>query len=165
MSDQVLDTQILEAQFEMKLMDYESLHASLSETLERVREIRRLNALLTEACAGRGLVEIHDDGTRTPVDIHAETDELEALLGRFVELLGQLIDTSKPLKERARLTMTFTDKIDETQDAMMRLLATFSAYSCKHIDEASKRLSLIHISEPTRLRRISYAVFCLKKKN
>src|SRR5660397_194867 len=26
------------------------------------------------------------------------------------------------------------------------------------------RLSLIHISEPTRLRRISYAVFCLKKK-
>ena len=27
------------------------------------------------------------------------------------------------------------------------------------------KLSLIHISEPTRLRRISYAVFCLKKKN
>ena len=26
-------------------------------------------------------------------------------------------------------------------------------------------LSLIHISEPTRLRCISYAVFCLKKKN
>src|SRR5660397_212507 len=30
-------------------------------------------------------------------------------------------------------------------------------------DEAVS-LSLIHISEPTRLRRISYAVFCLKKK-
>src|SRR5660398_290670 len=27
-----------------------------------------------------------------------------------------------------------------------------------------QHLSLIHISEPTRLRRISYAVFCLKKK-
>ena len=26
------------------------------------------------------------------------------------------------------------------------------------------KLSLIHISEPTRLRCISYAVFCLKKK-
>ena len=25
-------------------------------------------------------------------------------------------------------------------------------------------LTLIHISEPTRLRRISYALFCLKKK-
>ena len=29
---------------------------------------------------------------------------------------------------------------------------------------AAYGLSLIHISEPTRLRRISYAVFCLKKK-
>eukprot|EP00658_Telonema_sp_P-2_P006195 TRINITY_DN12362_c0_g1_i1.p2 TRINITY_DN12362_c0_g1~~TRINITY_DN12362_c0_g1_i1.p2 ORF type:complete len:110 (+),score=16.82 TRINITY_DN12362_c0_g1_i1:464-793(+) len=28
-----------------------------------------------------------------------------------------------------------------------------------------KKLSLIHISEPTRLLSISYAVFCLKKKN
>ena len=30
---------------------------------------------------------------------------------------------------------------------------------------AAYRLSLIHISEPTRLLSISYAVFCLKKKN
>ena len=30
----------------------------------------------------------------------------------------------------------------------------------RHVD-----LSLIHISEPTRLLSISYAVFCLKKKN
>src|SRR5660397_226303 len=29
---------------------------------------------------------------------------------------------------------------------------------------AGYKLSLIHISEPTRLRRNSYAVFCLKKK-
>ena len=29
---------------------------------------------------------------------------------------------------------------------------------------AEDRLSLIHISEPTRLGMISYAVFCLKKK-
>src|SRR5450756_733372 len=31
--------------------------------------------------------------------------------------------------------------------------------------EALTYLSLIHISEPTRLGMISYAVFCLKKKN
>ena len=30
---------------------------------------------------------------------------------------------------------------------------------------AQQKLSLNHISEPTRLRRISYAVFRLKKKN
>src|SRR5660398_326696 len=30
-------------------------------------------------------------------------------------------------------------------------------------EDCPLHLSLIHISEPTRLRRISYAVFCLKK--
>ena len=34
----------------------------------------------------------------------------------------------------------------------------------KERDVKDLELSLIHISEPTRLRRISYAVFCLKKK-
>src|SRR5660398_332298 len=49
-------------------------------------------------------------------------------------------------------------------------------FTCNGHDRSTKRvahirivpeflyLSLIHISEPTRLRRISYAVFCLKKK-
>ena len=35
--------------------------------------------------------------------------------------------------------------------------------SLKEVEKVYE-LSLIHISEPTRLRRISYAVFCLKKK-
>ena len=33
------------------------------------------------------------------------------------------------------------------------------------LEEAVSDLSLIHISEPTRRTPISYAVFCLKKKN
>jgi len=33
------------------------------------------------------------------------------------------------------------------------------------IPESLHKLSLIHISEPTRQAEISYAVFCLKKKN
>src|SRR5678816_1762093 len=33
------------------------------------------------------------------------------------------------------------------------------------LTRAVQALSLIHISEPTRLLSISYAVFCLKKKN
>src|SRR5450756_2774382 len=33
-----------------------------------------------------------------------------------------------------------------------------------HLREPGRELSLIHISEPTRLGMISYAVFCLKKK-
>ena len=34
----------------------------------------------------------------------------------------------------------------------------------RKLDETGLGLSLIHISEPTRLGMISYAVFCLKKK-
>ena len=44
---------------------------------------------------------------------------------------------------------------------IVQTLAT--AYALRLV-RATKYLSLIHISEPTRLRRISYAVFCLKKK-
>ena len=37
-------------------------------------------------------------------------------------------------------------------------------YAAPNCSKAVKVLSLIHISEPTRLGMISYAVFCLKKK-
>ena len=40
------------------------------------------------------------------------------------------------------------------------------AYPDRHFDcGIAEALSLIHISEPTRRTPISYAVFCLKKKN
>src|SRR5660398_288134 len=46
-----------------------------------------------------------------------------------------------------------------------RILHRFSAaWITVRTIGAATFLSLIHISEPTRLRRISYAVFCLKKK-
>src|SRR5665809_71555 len=44
----------------------------------------------------------------------------------------------------------------------LSLLGGEFAYS-EPLRLALQQLSLIHISEPTRLRRISYAVFCLKK--
>ena len=45
--------------------------------------------------------------------------------------------------------------------ARIRLLAQQLGYVP---DSAARTLSLIHISEPTRLLSISYAVFCLKQK-
>ena len=49
-----------------------------------------------------------------------------------------------------------------------RLAVVVDEYECSDeagsSEEEDDDLSLIHISEPTRLRRISYAVFCLKKK-
>ena len=48
--------------------------------------------------------------------------------------------------------------------AQNRALASISlGLGCCHVG-ALFDLSLIHISEPTRLLSISYAVFCLKKK-
>jgi len=44
------------------------------------------------------------------------------------------------------------------------LISLFSRGHCVLVGVPGLALSLIHISEPTRLRRISYAVFCLKKK-
>src|SRR5660398_159485 len=45
-----------------------------------------------------------------------------------------------------------------------RRLLEYTGYIPPAELEEMYHLSLIHISEPTRLRRISYAVFCLKKK-
>ena len=45
---------------------------------------------------------------------------------------------------------------------LMALIKGFQALAEEF--EAAYMLSLIHISEPTRLLSISYAVFCLKKK-
>src|SRR5660398_200859 len=42
--------------------------------------------------------------------------------------------------------------------------ALFPRLSLPDVLQVVQDLSLIHISEPTRLRRISYAVFCLKIK-
>src|SRR5659263_757535 len=46
-------------------------------------------------------------------------------------------------------------------DRIVKYIANSAA---KNIN-SDESLSLIHISEPTRLGMISYAVFCLKKKN
>src|SRR5450759_2330093 len=48
--------------------------------------------------------------------------------------------------------------------AMAVVPRSFMRLTCLDVDPAPIGLSLIHISEPTRLGMISYAVFCLKKK-
>ena len=53
-------------------------------------------------------------------------------------------------REIARLLEERNAMLEETKDAIL-------------VIDTDQNLSLIHISEPTRLRRISYAVFCLKK--
>ena len=58
-----------------------------------------------------------------------------------------------------------SDIVMSSRIRLARNLADFPFIKrCNDIDRANIDLSLIHISEPTRPERISYAVFCLKKK-
>ena len=67
-----------------------------------------------------------------------------------------------PLKEQAELSFITSAPATSTQNPNERIIfKRLEKQTNVHIDWT---LSLIHISEPTRLRRISYAVFCLKKK-
>ena len=72
--------------------------------------------------------------------------------------LGQEYDLLKEL-----------DSLDQNQDSFQlpafKALQIGNLQSTKVIDKGDLYLSLIHISEPTRQAEISYAVFCLQKKN
>jgi len=52
---------------------------------------------------------------------------------------------------------------EQSQDPFQNVRTTYAGPLMRLL--VAPYLSLIHISEPTRLRRISYAVFCLKTKN
>src|SRR5665254_15664 len=54
--------------------------------------------------------------------------------------------------------------IRDSREADSGETATASSSGLQASSDLPDRLSLIHISEPTRLLSISYAVFCLKKK-
>src|SRR5450756_2658800 len=70
-----------------------------------------------------------------------------------------------------RATTAMTPKTVRPRERVEVRSATFPRSCCMRawVDPGPKEhrrlLSLIHISEPTRLGMISYAVFCLKKKN
>src|SRR5678815_803351 len=81
---------------------------------------------------------------------------------------------SRPGLRRRRLCRDLLLLNDGCDDAWTNCATTLL---CPHLDGSKKNgndkesktgtglhLSLIHISEPTRLLSISYAVFCLKKK-
>ena len=70
------------------------------------------------------------------------TDELDLAVERLVERGHEM----------------FVDPADEESARKVALEESVT-------DAVAQGLSLIHISEPTRQEAISYAVFCLKKKN
>ena len=75
------------------------------------------------------------------------------------ELIGWAYERSPHYRQKFDDAAVSPSEIKRVQD-----LVQIPPLEKSEVLEAVDRLSLIHISEPTRLRRISYAVFCLKKK-
>src|SRR5450756_2818949 len=59
---------------------------------------------------------------------------------------------------------SIVERINQERQAHIVTLEDPIEYLFQHKQSIVVQLSLIHISEPTRLGMISYAVFCLKKK-
>src|SRR5450756_1233430 len=70
---------------------------------------------------------------------------------------------TRVITRTSRLVSNITGIVVQPNKAIVGANA-FAHSSGIHQDGVLKELSLIHISEPTRLGMISYAVFCLKKK-
>src|SRR5450759_5469042 len=77
-----------------------------------------------------------------------ETAEQLALYRRLITLQNGMRVLLRPL-------------IPKDRDALVALFTTLPAEEISYFRSAVANLSLIHISEPTRLGMISYAVFCL----
>src|SRR5678815_586200 len=105
-------------------------------------------------------------------------------LGRILNVIGEPVDERGPVNtnRRAPIHRSAPEFIDQSTEAeilvtgikVVDLLAPYAkggkvglfggAGVGKTVIIMELILSLIHISEPTRLLSISYAVFCLKKK-
>ena len=98
-----------------------------------------------------------DEITLSTHGIRKETYEHLMTNGKY-DLFLQLLDNLKEVKKQYpdfRIRINYTMNEDNTEE-----LKDF----WKVFGDIPLNLSLIHISEPTRLGMISYAVFCLKKK-
>ena len=109
------------------------------------------------------LVAARTELTKTDVSlvIDAAIDTIidSVVEGKKVSILG--FGSFEPRERSARQGLN--PKTGEKIKIPAKRVPAFTAG--KMFKDRVQGLYLIHISEPTRLRRISYAVLCLKKKN
>src|SRR5660397_162981 len=116
-----------------------------------------------------GILQSHR-GVHGGFSFHRPSDEVTVL--DVVEVLDGPIEPALCTTEEAclrRESCSAGDVGERAKFAVEEVLSELSIEQLAQNERARKGtpmyyLSLIHISEPTRLRRISYAVFCLKKK-
>src|SRR5450756_1787190 len=118
------------------------------------------------------------DGEQTPnVSL---TDEQKLTIAKALDKLGvDVIEAGFPISSKGEynavksivetglratvcgLARVVKSDIDACFGTGVELIHVFASTSDVQLEYSMKKLSLIHISEPTRLGMISYAVFCL----
>src|SRR5674536_260800 len=93
--------------------------------------------------------------------------QLAGMRGLMAKPSGEIIET--PIISNFKEGLSVLEYFNSTHGARKGLADTAlktanSGYLTRRLVDVAQDLSLIHISEPTRLLSISYAVFCLKKK-
>ena len=115
------------------------------------------------------IIEAAEQSNRITVPSIEEPQKLKSFLNNDMDLIFTDLNTTNTKIDIKKLTSKPTCVIigpegDFSEEERVEILK-FSGVQPIKINENILRLSLIHISEPTRPRLISYAVFCLKKKN
>jgi len=127
--------------------------SALADRGDRFRILKII--LWIQVCAGFALSGVALLGLLTPPILAAFVFVEGALIGfsqpAFFGLVNRLVKPEN-LSAAVGLNTSITQSTYILGPLLAGLLFSFGM------------LSLIHISEPTRLRRISYAVFCLQKK-
>src|SRR5450756_596991 len=93
---------------------------------------------------------------RIELDLRGERIEVITLSAEGGTELQEIKDIIRREYQRRGYIPPHLDTFDDEYDK-------HSIYFGTYVNDALLALSLIHISEPTRLGMISYAVFCLKK--
>ena len=120
---------------------------------------------------GRGLSSLIPDAKDTNHEgriIKVSLDKIKAREGQPRKTFDQkgLEDLARSIKEYGLLNPISISKAGDHYEILAgeRRYRASLLNGATEIEAIIKDLSLIHISEPTRPRLISYAVFCLKKK-
>src|SRR5660398_322047 len=114
--------------------------------------------------------EINDDMAESIIAqlLYLEAQEFEGDIRIYINSPGGVITAGLAIYDTMQCIKCNVATICVGQADSMAAILLASGTKGKRMAFPNARvmihLSLIHISEPTRLRRISYAVFCLKKK-
>ena len=119
-------------------------NAQATKNFSKINE--QIQDTQAKIASGKSFLKASDDPV-TASNLSAKREQ-KILLERFIK--------------NGNTAKTRLDLADSGLNQVISVLTRFSELSIQAANDTN--LSLIHISEPTRRRGISYAVFCLKKK-